>query len=88
MGPRKLSAFISLSRKPVLMCVKLSGGKAASSQVFLASVGARHDKMWCKMVDSYQSYRWFRCCAQAEDFDIEAAVSLKSPSSTMAAPTG
>ena len=48
--------------KPVLMCVKLSGGKAASSDVFLASVGARHDKMCCKMVDNDQSYRWFRCC--------------------------
>ena len=29
---------------PVLMCVKLSGNKAASSNVFLVSVGARHDE--------------------------------------------
>ena len=53
MGLCKLRAFISLSRKPVLMCVKLSGGKATSSKVLLASIGARHDKMWCKMVDNY-----------------------------------
>ena len=40
---RRLAAPVL--RKPVLMCVKLSGGKAASSNVFLASVGARLDKM-------------------------------------------
>ena len=45
-----------------LMRQTLSGGKATSSDIFLASVGARHDRMSCKIVDNYQSYHWFRCC--------------------------